>query len=313
MNPVESFMEYIRTERRYSPHTVESYSRDITDFLTFLGVPEDNFDPAAVTAEDIREWIIHLSGEGLKNTSINRKISALSSMYRYLQKKNTVTKDPFLKITHLKTPAKLPTYIPESKMGDVIEELIENFDRAEDFTGMRNALVVLFLYCSGIRLAELIGIDREDFMDAYSRLRIRGKGDKERIIPIIPLLKDKTTLYLTVINDNNICKSGEKALFLTEKGKRITRSEVYRVVDGQLASMGVQGKRSPHVLRHTFATHLLNRGADIREIQELLGHNSLKATQVYTHNSITKLKEVYDTAHPRAKNVKTTAGEGSKT
>ncbi len=177
-------------------------------------------------------------------------------------------------------------------------------DREEvlnDFKARRDALVILFFYGTGIRLAELIGIDRDDFTGGFGRLTVRGKGDKERIVPIVAMLRNKIIAHIALIRELNICKSEEKALFLTDKGERISRSEVYRIVNRQLEAMGVHGKRSPHVLRHTFATHLLNSGADIREIQELLGHSSLRATQVYTHNSIAKLTEAYNDAHPRAR------------
>ena len=172
---------------------------------------------------------------------------------------------------------------------------------SERFTTERNSLIVLLLYACGLRLAELVGIDRTDFSEDYTSLRVRGKGDKERIVPVMEFLREKILHYLELIKRQNICNFSEKALILTQKGKRISRSVVYRVVREELARGGVQGKRSPHVLRHTFATHLLNGGADMREIQELLGHASLQATQVYTHNSIARLREVYNKAHPREK------------
>lgn len=154
------------------------------------------------------------------------------------------------------------------------------------------------MYATGIRLAELIAIDRTDFGPEFRELHVTGKGDRERMVPVVPELRRRLLEYMAAIKRDDICKSGEKALFLTEQGRRISRTEVYRIVRGKLTALGVQGKRSPHVLRHTFATHLMNGGADLREIQELLGHGSLNATQVYTHNSIAQLKEVYAGAHP---------------
>lgn len=291
----------MQAERRLSENTVAGYSRDIGLLLEFLGVSEDEFDPQAVSADDIREWIVSLSEKGLKATSVNRMISSVSAFYKFLMKRGAVTKNPLLKIKQLKTPSKLPDYIPEGKMERIVNEMVRGSSAEEDgFLAVRNSLMVLFLYSTGIRLAELIAIDRDDFAGGYSRLVVTGKGDKQRIVPIIELLRKKTIKYLELIKAENICKSGEKALFLTKRGERISRIEVYRVIQKQMEAMGVQGKRSPHVLRHTFATHLLNHGADIREIQELLGHSSLSATQVYTHNSIAKLKEVYNDAHPRA-------------
>lgn len=298
---VEAYLKYIESGKRYSPNTVKSYRRDIGMLLDFLGVDESNFNPAIVTADDIREWIISLSEHGLKPTSINRMLSSSNSFFKYLQREGIIAKNPFLKISSLKTPSLLPAFIPERKMSALIGELSEEMDESIPFRTLRDDLVVLFLYSTGIRLAELIEIDRTDFGKDLREIHVTGKGDKERMIPIVPELRHRIKEYLAQIKRDNICKYGEKALFLTEKGERISRTEVYRIVKSRLTLMGIQGKRSPHVLRHTFATHLMNNGADLREIQELLGHSSLNATQVYTHNSITKLKEVYNDAHPKAR------------
>lgn len=297
---IEDYLKYIEGTKRYSPHTVSNYRHDIELFLGFLGAGADSFDPLRVTADDIREWIISMSDEGLKATSINRRISACASLFRYLMRERYIVKNPFLKITTLKTPTMLPTFIPEGKMSALSAELSAEIDGSTTFRSCRDALLVLFLYSTGIRLAELTDIDRTDFGKDLRELHVIGKGDKERVVPIVPSLRRRINDYLDIIKRENICKSGEKALFLSEKGNRISRSEVYRAVKAQLTTMGIQGKKSPHVLRHTFATHLMNNGADLREIQELLGHSSLSATQVYTHNSIAKLKEVYNDAHPRA-------------
>lgn len=298
-NLVESYLTYIETGRRYSPNTVKSYRRDIENLTGFLGTDGEEFDPSLLAADDIREWIMSLSENGLKPSSINRMISACSSFFKYLEKEGIVASNPFRKITMLKTPATLPSFIPESKMAKVVGELSATMDEGSGFRSERDALMVLFLYSTGLRLAELIGIDRTDFDRGFRELHVFGKGDRERIVPIVPELGQRVKEYIALMKRENICKYGEKALFLTEKGERISRTEVYRAVRGQLSAMGIQGKRSPHVLRHTFATHLMDGGADLREIQELLGHSSLSTTQVYTHNSINALKEVYGTAHPR--------------
>lgn len=299
-NPVESYLSYIEKGRRYSPNTVKSYRRDIENLLHFLGTDAPGFDPSLLTADDIRRWIVSLSESGSKPSSINRMISACSSFFKYLDREGALSRNPFLKITMLKTPAVLPAFIPESKMTQLVEELTVELDEGEDFRSRRDALVVLFLYSTGIRLEELINIDRTDFDRNLGELHVRGKGDRERIVPVVPELRRRLKEYIRLIKAENICKYGEKALFLTEKGKRISRTEVYRAVRRVLSASGIQGKRSPHVLRHTFATHLMNGGADLREIQELLGHSSLRATQVYTHNSVEQLKEAYTEAHPRA-------------
>jgi len=242
---------------------------------------------------------VALSESGLKPSSINRMLSACSSFFKYLLREGIVAGNPFAKVSSLKTPALLPSFIPEGRMAALVGELSAEMEEATDFRSMRDALVVLFLYATGIRLAELIAIDRTDFGPEFRELHVTGKGDRERMVPVVPELRRRLFEYMAAIKRDDICKSGEKALFLTEQGRRISRTEVYRIVRGELTALGVQGKRSPHVLRHTFATHLMNGGADLREIQELLGHGSLNATQVYTHNSIAQLKEVYAGAHPR--------------
>ena len=206
--------------------------------------------------------------------------------------------DIFRSVRSLRTPRRLPVFVPESRMNGIVSECECD---SEDFVRERNSLIILLLYTCGLRLGELVGIDRDDFSADFSSLRIRGKGDKERIVPMLEFVREKILHYIGLIERQNICISSEKALFLTHKGKRISRTAVYRTVQEELDRAGVQGKKSPHVLRHTFATHLLNGGADMREIQELLGHASLQATQVYTHNSIARLREIYAKAHPREK------------
>lgn len=305
---IEPFIQYIRTERRYSEYTVRSYAHDIRLFIGHMEARIGDgaeFDPRLVTADDIRTWIVEdLSSPGkLKKSSINKMICSVRAWYRYLRKTGAIERDPFLKTGFLKTESKLPVYIAESKMGNIVHALR---DEAEEggFIEQRNALIVLLFYSTGIRLAELIGINRNDLSGDMNELRVRGKGDKERIVPLLPAAARRVNDYLTAISRENICDSSQKALFLTKKGKRISRTEVYNVVRQELAKAGIQGKRSPHVLRHTFATHLLDSGADMREIQELLGHSSLNATQIYTHNSIGRLKEVYRSAHPRTRKEK---------
>lgn len=300
-DPVGSFLRHIETTKRYSPNTVAAYRRDLERLLAFVGADAASFDPARLTTDDVRAWIVSLSEEGLKPASINRMLSAWGAFYKYLLREGAVEADPFRKVSALKKPTTLPVFIPESKMSRLVTELTAEMEEGSDFCSRRDALMVLFLYATGIRLAELIAIDRTDFESGFRELHVRGKGDKERVVPIVPELRVRIRAYVDAIKSENICFSGEKALFLTNKGNRISRSEVYRAIRRQLAQFGVQGKCSPHVLRHTFATHMMNSGADLREIQELLGHASLRATQVYTHNSIAQLKAVYDEAHPHAR------------
>lgn len=293
------FIRYLTAERRYSPLTVRNYRHDIEHFMAWLGCDEAHFDPRSVTTDHIREWIIYRTEKGkLGAASMNREVASLRALFRWLHRTGVVEKDIFRLISALKTSRRLPVFVPESRMTTIVSEC--EYD-SEDFATERNSLMILMFYACGLRLAELVGIDRDDLSADYTTLRIRGKGDKQRMVPILEFVREKILHYLTLIERQNICISTEKALFLTHKGKRISRSAVYRTVQEELARAGVQGKKSPHVLRHTFATHLLNGGADMREIQELLGHASLQATQVYTHNSIARLREIYAKAHPREK------------
>ena len=317
---IDDFLTYLLTEKRYSELTIRAYGDDIRQFAFFClrgdapspqgrtePAPETEspdaiagrFDPALVTGQDLRAWIMHLSGtERLKATSINRKISSVKSFFHYLRKKGIGHKDPFVRITALKTPQRLPSFVEESRMRRIIDSVIEPSD---DFITDRDALIVMLFYSTGVRLAELTGIRTGDFSEGYTALKVKGKGDKERVVPVIGPVAARIARHIALIRAQNICESDNFSLFLTLKAKPVGRSEIYAIVVSLLRNAGVQGKSSPHVLRHTFATHLLNAGADIRTIQELLGHASLEATQVYTHNSIEKLKQVYEKAHPRAR------------
>ncbi len=293
------FIRYIEAERRFSPLTVRNYRHDVEEFLAWLGTDEARFDPREVTTAQIREWIIFRTEEGkIGAASMNRELSSVRAFFRWLHRTGAIDKDILRPLTSLKTSRRLPAFVPESRMSTIVNEC--SFD-SEHFITERNSLIVLLFYSCGLRLAELVGIDRGDLSAECTSLRVHGKGDKERLVPILDEVREKILHYLSMIERQKICNYEEKALFLTHRGKRIARSTVYRIVQAELARAGVQGKKSPHVLRHTFATHLMNGGADMREIQELLGHASLQATQVYTHNSIARLKEIYAKAHPREK------------
>lgn len=293
------FTQYLAAERRYSPLTVRNYLRDVGRFLDWLKVDEESFDPQRIKAEDIREWIIFRTEQGgIGAASMNREVSSLRALFRWLHRTEALANDPFLRIRALKSSHRLPVFVPESRMTGIVVDCKEERD---DFQTDRNTLILMLFYACGLRLAELVAIDRGDFSADYASLRVRGKGDKERLVPVIESVREKILHHIDLIEGQNICNSSEKALFLTNKGQRISRSVVYRTVYSELDRAGVQGKKSPHVLRHTFATHLLNGGADMREIQELLGHTSLQSTQIYTHNNIAKLQQVYAKAHPREK------------
>ena len=278
-------------------------SADLRDAVTHINDHNpgiDFFDPSAVSTDDIREWILYMSGRGFTATSINRKTSSLRSFFKYLRKTGAVQTDPFQGVGFRKIPARLPAFVPESKMEQILSDLEIQFE-SDSYKVCRDAMIVLLFYTTGLRVSELQGIRLGDFSDTYSQLRVRGKGDKERMVPIIKYTKQKIVEFLERINELNICKSPDLSLFLSDDGKPLSRSEVYEIVRSVLTEEGVQGKKSPHVLRHTFATHMLDGGADIREIQDILGHSSLASTQVYTHNSMAKLKEIYDKAHPRCR------------
>lgn len=293
------FIEYLAAERRYSPLTVRNYRRDIERLLEWLGIDEAHFAPELITPERVREWILYRTEtDSIGAASMNRELSSLRSLFHWLLRTGAIQKDVLLQISSLKTSRRLPAFVPESRMSNVVEECTSP---GEDFEDTRNSLIIILFYTCGLRLAELVGINRGDFSADYTSLRVRGKGDKERIVPLLKSVREQILHYIALIERQNICISTGKALFLTHKGMRISRSVVYRAVRRELSRAGVQGKKSPHVLRHTFATHLMNGGADMREIQELLGHASLQATQVYTHNSIARLRDVYTKAHPREK------------
>lgn len=304
------FYRYLAAERRFSPLTVRNYRRDLERFIAWWQeehrVP---FAPEQVTADDLRAWIVLRSDDGkLKAASMNRELSSLRAYFRFLRLRGRIEQSPFVHISSLRASHRLPAFVPESRMSGILTACVEveptNEEEEHDeayFVKERDALIILMLYACGLRLAELIAIDRDDLAADRSTLRVHGKGDKERLVPILPYVAEKIASHLDTISRQQICKIGEKALFLSCKGVRISRSAVYRLVNRVLAEAGVQGKKSPHVLRHTFATHLMNGGADMREIQELMGHASLRSTQVYTHNSITRLGEVYAAAHPRAR------------
>ena len=259
---LQEFLQYLATVRRFSPLTVQNYRRDVTNFLEWLDVPEADFDPRRITVEDVREWIVHRTEtKHLGAASMNRELSSLRSFFRYLHRTGRIDKEVMYRIHALKTSRRIPAFVPSTRMEGILDEL-DRESESPEFKFVRNSLIVLLFYSCGLRLAELVGIDRDDFSGDYTALKVRGKGDKERIVPILPPVREKILHYLDEIDRQGICISKEKALFLNQQGKRISRSTVYRTVQSQLRQGGVQGKKSPHVLRHTFATELLNNGAE---------------------------------------------------
>lgn len=301
MTVIAKFIEWLEAERRYSPLTVRNYRRDIADFLSWLKLSEEEFDPSVITREDVVDWTIYLLNErGLKHTSVNRATASLRTLWHWMQSKGFVEKDIFGTVKQFKTPKRLPIFVADSRMMDVVNGLKADIE-SDDFVRLRDAVIVLLIYTSGLRLAEVVGANAQDVASDYSSIRVMGKGRKERVQPLLSGMGEILKKYFSQISSQNICTGQKFPLILSQKGERISQRTVERIVSRVLKSSGVQGKTSPHVLRHTFATHLLNRGADLREIQELLGHSSLKATQVYTHTDIERLKEVVSFAHPHSR------------
>ena len=301
MNLVDGFISYIEAERRYSPLTVRNYRRDIANFLEFIGVDKERFDPNAIARADVEEWIVYLyEKRKLKAQSVNRSVATLRSFWKWMLGHSHANRNIVSVISQAKTPSRLPVFVSESRMEDVVALLRDDI-ATDDFERLRDAVIVLLFYTAGLRLAELANLKIGDISADYRTIRILGKGEKERIVPLIGRMGEILKKYFSQFSSQNICIDQKKALILSKKGEPISVRTIQRIVDRKLKGAGIQGKTSPHTLRHTFATHLLNEGADLREIQELLGHSSLKATQVYTHTNIEKLKEVYSTAHPREK------------
>ena len=299
---IDAFVRHIQTEKRYSALTVRNYRHDIESFATWCAsnakISLEEFDLTNVTTEDIREWIVYrMEHDKVKAASMNRELSSLRSFYKYLRQKGAVEQDIFKRITTLRTPKKLPTFVPETRMETLLDDIREESQNGE-FIEVRNALIISLFYGCGIRLAELQGIHFGDFSADMATLRIRGKGDKHRILPLQEEVGERVKSYAALLEKIGFSTSAEARLIVSNLGKPLSRTAIQGVVKSKLNEANVQGKKSPHVLRHTFATHLMNRDADMRDIQELMGHSSLRSTQCYTHNSIAQLQEIYKRAHP---------------
>lgn len=292
--PVESFLNYIRYEKRYSNNTYLSYQNDITQFTVFIAANgEENI--LNVTHIDIRNWMVSLMQDKISPRSINRKVSALKSLYKYLLRKGEIKKNPLTKVQTPKTAKRLPVFVEQPG----IEKLLSNIKFTEGYEGVLERIIIELLYNTGMRRSELISLKEADVDSYHSQLKVLGKGNKERLIPIHPNLLTSIKNY--IVEKNKLPKLTEtERLLLSHKGTNLQAAYVYNTVKRYLNLVTTVNKKSPHVLRHTFATHLMNNGADINAVKELLGHSSLAATQVYTHNTIDKLKEVYRKAHPKA-------------
>lgn len=287
---VNFFLEHLSVERRCSPHTITSYATDLNQFSLFLKEQHDSLPLTQVSSSQIRLWMVHLSENSIENRSINRKLASLRTFYKFLLQKDRIQENPLLPIRTVKTRKKLPQFLRESEMAEIPRMDETN----QDFATIRDHLILYLLYGTGMRLAELISLQKSHINQAQGTLRVLGKRNKERIIPIPSFLLQLIQQYLT------LCPFDSPYLIVDNKGKPVYPMMVQRLVKKQLGEISTLEKLSPHVLRHTYATHLLNNGADLNAIKELLGHANLAATQVYTHNSMEKIKEIYAQAHPKA-------------
>ncbi|NPA68350.1 MAG: tyrosine-type recombinase/integrase [Chlorobi bacterium] len=290
------FLKYLEYQKKYSPETITSYAIDLNDFYSFC-IENKYIKSENEIINDfriIRKWVADLSEQKLSPRSVNRKLSALKSFYNFLQKENIINSNPVQKISRLKTEKKLPDFITEEKMNMLTELPLFT----DDFEGIRNNLIIEMLYGTGIRRAELINLYLKDVNTEKKNIKVTGKRNKQRIIPYPESVNELIQKYLALrkkINPEN------EYFFITKSGKKLYPNLVYRTVKKYISYISTRKKKSPHTLRHTYATHLLNNGADINAVKELLGHANLSATQIYTHNTFEKLNRIYKQAHPRAK------------
>lgn len=293
---LKSFIDYLILERNYSSLTVKAYKNDIKSFQKFLVSEYDDSNISSANYSQIRSWIIRLVESDISNRSINRKVSALNSFYKFLLKIEVLKVNPLAKHKALKTSKKIQVPFSEAEVASVIDEL----QHEDDFKGIRNKLIIELFYSTGIRRIELVNLKMSDIDIPNNMLKVLGKRNKERYVPLLNAVSETIKCYINKRGELKTILDTE-FLFLTNKGVKIYETLVYRIINEYFSMASNKVKKSPHILRHSFATHLLNQGADLNAVKELLGHSSLAATQVYTHNSIAELKKVYYKAHPRSK------------
>ena len=291
-----AFTDYLLQEKNYSIHTVRAYEKDLYDFAEFVVTNFEQEDLTEVNYSQIRSWIVFLMDNGLSPVSVNRKMASLKAFYKFLLKSKQVEINPFVKHRNLKTGSKIQIPFSETEVKAV---LTEGFF-TDDFEGKRNKLIIDLFYATGMRRAELIELKLQN-VDMYSNtIKVLGKRNKERIIPVLPNISSQIKAYLEERSGLEVIQE-EGLFFLTKLGKKLNISLVYRLINGYFSGVTEKVKTSPHIIRHSFATHLLNNGADLNSVKDLLGHASLASTQVYTHNSLAELKKVHGASHPRRK------------
>lgn len=295
MNHKESFLQFLQIEKRYSPHTVRSYRNDLDQFFNFLSDNEMLSDVNDITSHQIRAWIVYLIDNDIAPVTVHRKISCLRRFYNYLRKEGIVKTDPLEKIVLPKQKKRLPVFVEE----EALDKLLDSANFGNDFSGLRNRTIIEMLYMTGIRRAELTEIRYEDVSLSDAVVRVTGKRNKQRIIPLSQPFVTRLREYI-VARSKIVSDTTGSWFFITDKGNKLYDKYVYNIVKAYLSMVTTIEKKSPHVLRHTFATHMLNRGADLNAIKEFLGHANLSATQIYTHNTFEKLKRIHKKAHPRA-------------
>jgi integrase/recombinase XerC len=301
---ITRFIQHIKFEKRYSPHTVSAYQSDLDQFISYLNNPEhadpapepEITHPSQVTHHLIRNWMVELMNHDLTARSINRKIATLRKYFKFLLQEGVITHNPASKINTPKIPKNLPVVVEDVKLTQMLDD---NEVFTNDFEGTRDKLVIEMLFGTGMRLAELLGVKETDINIYEGTVKVLGKRNKQRLIPINNELKLLIAGYL-VLKKNQNFDNNSLTLLVTNKGADAYPKLIYLIVQKYLSHISTQNKKSPHVLRHTFATSLLNRGADLNAIKELLGHANLSATQIYTHNSVERLKSIYKQAHPKA-------------
>ena len=290
---ITHFIEYLSFEKKYSSHTIRAYKDDLNAFQKFCNITFGDIELTTVNYTQIRSWIVEMVNAGISNRTINRKISSLKTFYKFLVKTKQLTISPLMSHKALKVSKKVQ--VPFSKKE--IDEVINNLAIDDDFESVRNKLIVELLYSTGMRRAELIELKLAAVDISNSTLKVIGKRNKERYIPLLNSVKQTVKKY---VEKRNKIESSKNHLFITKSGNKIYPNLVYRIINDYFSSVSTKLKRSPHVIRHSFATHLLNEGADLNSVKELLGHSSLASTQIYTHSSLNELKKVYNQAHPRS-------------